>query len=152
MMSQLMDAQTILSVLIRFDTTSHLSNLALLDWIEDYLDRSGVACGRVFDETGKKANLIASIGGRERPGFVLSGHTDVVPDDGQDRTVDPFAGAIRDGRVWGRDASNMKCFIACALAAAPQMVAAPLKHPLHLRFSHSDNPESKGSFDLNCEQ
>ena len=138
MTAQQPDAQTILTELIRFDTTSHLSNLALLDWVEDYLGGFGIPCERVFDETGQKANLIASVGGRDRPGFVLSGHTDVVPVDGQEWTVDPFEGAVRNGRVWGRGASDMKGFLACALAAVPQMVAGPLKYPLHLLFSYDE--------------
>lgn len=128
----------ILSRLIAFDTTSHKSNLDLLDWIEGYLKDFDIPCERVYDQDGVKANLIASVGGRDRPGFVLSGHTDVVPVDGQDWSVDPFEGVVRDDRVWGRGASDMKGFIACVLAAVPEMVEKPLKRPLHFLFSHDE--------------
>ncbi len=133
-----MSPAEILSRLIQFDTTSHLSNLELLDWVEAYLEPYGVSCRRIFDPTGQKANLIATIGDPTVPGYVLSGHVDVVPVDGQDWRFDPFGGEIRDGRVLGRGASDMKGFAACALAAVPRMVEADLKIPIHLCLSHDE--------------
>ncbi len=131
-------AAEILSRLIAFDTTSHKSNLDLLDWVEEYLTGYGIKSERVYDPTGMKANLVATIGNRSTPGFVLSGHTDVVPVEGQDWSLPPFEGLVREGRVLGRGASDMKGFLACSLAAVPDMVASPLKRPLHLLFSHDE--------------
>lgn len=128
----------ILSRLIQFDTESAKSNLPLLDWIEETLAPHGAQFRRVPDETGQKANLIATIGPPGAAGYILSGHTDVVPVEGQAWTKDPFGGEISDGRVWGRGASDMKGFIACCLAAAPQMAAAELRAPIHMVFSHDE--------------
>jgi len=133
-----MSPAEILSRLIQFDTTSHLSNLELLDWVEAYLEPYGVHCRRIYDPTGQKANLIATIGNPDVPGYVLSGHVDVVPVDGQDWSFDPFGGEIRDGRVLGRGASDMKGFAACALAAVPRMVEAEMETPIHLCLSHDE--------------
>ncbi len=80
----------ILKALVGFDTTSRNSNLALIAWVEDYLDRLGIAHERVFDATGSKANLWSTIGPDAARGYILSGHTDVVPVDGQDWSHDPF--------------------------------------------------------------
>ena len=131
-------AAEILSRLIQFDTVSHRSNVALLDWVEAYLADHGVTGRRIYDETGEKANLLVSIGPQDVPGYILSGHVDVVPVTGQQWTVDPFGGAIDDGKVWGRGSSDMKGFVACVLAAVPQMLARPLSTPLHLIFSHDE--------------
>ena len=129
----------ILARLVAFDTTSHLSNLPCIDWIESYLGRFGVACERFPDATGRKASLFASIGPAGRgDGYILSGHTDVVPVTGQDWSADPFVLRVADGRAVGRGATDMKGFLACCLAAAPQMAAAPLKRPIHLAFSYDE--------------
>lgn len=122
----------ILKSLVGFDTTSRGSNLALITFIEAYLADFGVASERVYDATGEKANLWATIGPGEVPGIVLSGHTDVVPVDGQDWASDPFELTERDGRLYGRGACDMKGFLACALAAVPAMLAADLTRPIHL--------------------
>ncbi|MGA0115638.1 MAG: acetylornithine deacetylase, partial [Burkholderiales bacterium] len=90
-----------------------------------------------FDRDKRKANLFATLGPRGEPGMVLSGHTDVVPVDGQDWATDPFAVAERDGRLYGRGTSDMKSFIACALALAPEY-AGRLKTPLHFAFSYDE--------------
>jgi acetylornithine deacetylase len=92
----------ILAKLVAFDTTSRLSNLALVAWIEAYLSDLGVASRRVPNAEGTKANLLASIGPRKEGGVVLSGHTDVVPVDGQPWSSDPFVLTPRDGRLYGR--------------------------------------------------
>ncbi|MEM9427898.1 MAG: acetylornithine deacetylase [Pseudomonadota bacterium] len=131
-------AAKILAELIRFETVSDRTNLPLLDWVEAYLAEWGVAGRRVMDASGEKANLIVTIGPADVPGYVLSGHVDVVPVEGQDWTVPPFGGVIRDGRVWGRGASDMKGFVAVVLAAVPDMVAAPLARPLHIVLSYDE--------------
>ena len=125
----------ILEALVGFDTTSRNSNLALVEWVEAYLDRFGVAHERIPDETGTKANLWATIGPPGVPGIILSGHTDVVPVDGQSWSNDPFRLTERNGRLYGRGAADMKGFDACCLAAVPDMLAARLARPIHLALS-----------------
>ena len=128
----------ILERLVAFDTTSRNSNLALIAWVEDELARHGVASRRVYDPAGDKANLWATIGPADQPGYILSGHTDVVPVDGQDWTSPPFT-LTRDGAtVVGRGAADMKGFLACCLAAVPAMTMARLKRPIHLAFSYDE--------------
>lgn len=124
--------------LVGFDTTSRNSNLALIDHVEAYLDGLGVACERTFDESGEKANLFATIGPEDVSGYVLSGHTDVVPVDGQDWSSDPFELRAEDGRLYARGACDMKGFLAVCLALVPEMQAAGLKVPLHLAFSYDE--------------
>ncbi|WP_298723525.1 acetylornithine deacetylase [uncultured Ferrovibrio sp.] len=124
--------------LVGFDTTSRLSNLALIDAIADYLAQHGVECERIFDATGTKANLYATIGPKDRPGIILSGHTDVVPVDGQDWSSDPFKLTERDGKLFGRGTADMKSFIAICLAMLPEMLAKPLSVPLHFAFSYDE--------------
>ncbi len=132
------DIVPILSRLVSFDTTSRNSNLPLIDWVEDYLRPLGFRLERLPDATGTKANLWASIGPEERPGLILSGHTDVVPVDGQAWSADPFTLREADGRLYGRGACDMKGFLAVCLAAAPRMAEAPLRKPLHLAFSYDE--------------
>ncbi|WP_374633248.1 acetylornithine deacetylase [Ferrovibrio sp.] len=121
-----------------FDTTSRDSNLALIDHVAEYLASHGVASQKIYDATGGKANLYATIGPRERGGIILSGHTDVVPVDGQDWSSDPFRVVERAGRLYGRGTSDMKSFIAIALALLPEMLARPLRVPLHFAFSYDE--------------
>jgi acetylornithine deacetylase len=128
----------VLEALVGFDTTSRNSNLLLVEWVEAYLDRFGVPHERVPDAAGTKANLWATIGPPDVPGTILSGHTDVVPVDGQAWTNDPFRLTERNGRVYGRGAADMKGFDACCLAAVPEMVAARLTRPIHLSFSYDE--------------
>jgi acetylornithine deacetylase len=131
-------AVEILERLVAFDTTSRLSNLALIEWVEAYLADHGVASRRIASDDGRKANLLATVGPVVEGGVVLSGHTDVVPVDGQPWTSDPFALIERDGRLYGRGSADMKSFIALALAAAPELKAAPLQRPAHLAFSYDE--------------
>ena len=133
-----MTAEDILATLVAFDTVSRNSNLPLIEWVEDYLERHGVASHRVYDETGEKANLIATIGPDDAPGIILSGHVDVVPVDGQDWSTDPFEATVIDGKMYGRGTSDMKGFCACVLAAVPAMRAAPLATPLHVVLSYDE--------------
>ncbi|MEQ3698800.1 MAG: M20/M25/M40 family metallo-hydrolase, partial [Paracoccus sp. (in: a-proteobacteria)] len=101
-------SQQILAQLIAFDTTSHRSNLALIDHVRAYLAEHGVDSRLVMDATGQKANLWATIGPADRPGVILSGHTDTVPVEGQDWASDPYALTARDGRLYGRGSCDMK--------------------------------------------
>src|SRR5215216_440106 len=138
----------ILAALVGFDTTSRNSNLALIAWVENYLDRFGVPHLRIPDPTGSKANLFATIGPAEVPGYILSGHTDVVPIDGQAWSTDPFRLAERGGRLYGRGAADMKGFDACCLAAVPDLLARPLTRPIHLAFSYDEEVGCIGVRDL----
>jgi acetylornithine deacetylase len=143
-----MDAVAILRALVGFDTTSRLSNLPLIEWVEAYLAPHGVRGRRLPDATGQKATLWVTIGPAYVPGYILSGHTDVVPVDGQDWASDPFVLTERDGRLYGRGACDMKGFVACALARVPAMVAAPMKKPIHLALSYDEEVGCVGVCDL----
>ena len=128
----------ILAALLAFDTTSRHSNIAMIDWIADFLAARGVASRRFYDPSGGKANLYARLGPSGGGGVMLSGHTDVVPVDGQDWSVPPFSLTERDGRYYGRGSADMKGFLACVLAAVDDFLAAPLRMPLHLAFSYDE--------------
>ncbi|WP_341705599.1 acetylornithine deacetylase [Ferrovibrio sp.] len=134
--------------LVGFDTTSRLSNLALIEDIAGYLAGHGIASEKIFDATGKKANLYATIGPRDVGGIVLSGHTDVVPVDGQPWSSDPFRITERDGRLFGRGTSDMKSFIAICLALLPEMLEKPLSVPLHFAFSYDEEVGCFGAHGL----
>jgi acetylornithine deacetylase len=124
--------------LIAFDTTSRHSNLELIAWVEAFLAERGVACWRVANDDGDKANLIAVIGPWVEGGVVLSGHTDVVPVDGQPWSTDPWTLTAKDDRLYGRGTADMKSFIALALAHVDAALAAPIKRPLILAFSYDE--------------
>ena len=131
-------ALQILERLIAFDTTSRNSNLELIAWVEDFLAARGIASHRVPDETGAKANLYALVGPQVEGGVVLSGHTDVVPVDGQAWTSDPWTLDEREGKLYGRGVADMKSFIALALAHVDAALAANMKRPLILAFSYDE--------------
>jgi acetylornithine deacetylase len=135
----------LLQALVGFDTTSRNSNLALIEWVEGYLDDLGVRHQRIPDPSLPKSNLWATIGPAEVPGYILSGHTDVVPVDGQDWSSDPFKLSERGGRLYGRGATDMKAYVACCLAAVPAMLARPLKQPIHLAFSYDEEVGCTGA-------
>ncbi|MEH0194900.1 acetylornithine deacetylase [Caulobacter sp. CCNWLY153] len=141
-------AVDILARLVSFDTTSRGSNLALIEWVEAYLSDLGVASRRVPNADGTKSNLMASIGPAVEGGVVLSGHTDVVPVDGQPWSSDPWTLTERDGRLYGRGTCDMKGFLALALAAAPDLVAGDLKRPVHLAFSYDEEVGCLGAPDM----
>jgi acetylornithine deacetylase len=123
--------------LIAFDTTSRNSNLSLIDWAEAHLARHGARIRRSYNPERTKANLFASFG--EGPGgVVLSGHTDVVPVDGQAWSSDPFQAEIRDGKLFGRGACDMKGFIAVVLAQAEAFGRARLRSPIHVALSFDE--------------
>ncbi len=138
----------ILERLVSFDTTSRNSNLALIDWIAEYLDRHGVAHRRIHDETGLKASLHATIGPSVEGGLALSGHVDTVPVDGQRWSTDPFRLSQRDGRLQARGAVDMKGFVASCLAAVPHLKAASLHRPVHLFISHDEEVDCSGAHGL----
>lgn len=131
-------AVDILATLVSFDTTSRESNLPLIEWVEAYLAKHGVASSRVANADGGKANLMARIGPAAEGGVILSGHTDVVPVDGQPWSTDPWTLTEKDGKLYGRGSADMKGFIALALAAVPELVAADLKRPAWLAFSYDE--------------
>jgi acetylornithine deacetylase len=138
-------SEELLAHLVAFDTTSRDGNIPLIAFVEDYLDRWGVPHFRVDYEAGKKTNLFATIGPAIAGGIVLSGHTDVVPVDGQPWTSDPFTLTDRgDGRLYGRGTCDMKGFIACCLAKLPDFLAAKLKTPIHLALSCDEEVGCKG--------
>ena len=129
---------SILADLIGFDTTSRNSNLELIRYVEDYLSQHGVQSTLVHDDSGHKANLYATIGPAELGGVMLSGHTDVVPVDGQRWASDPFVLERIDDKVFGRGSADMKGFIACVLERVPEMVAASLTTPIHIALSYDE--------------
>jgi acetylornithine deacetylase len=127
-----------LARLVAFPTVSTRSNLDLVGFVEDYLAAHGVASFRDPDATGEKASLVALVGPAVEGGVVLSGHTDVVPVEGQSWSSDPFTLAARDGRLFGRGTCDMKGFLACALAAVPAMQATGLRRPIVLALSRDE--------------
>lgn len=132
------EAIEILARLVAFDTTSRESNLALIEWVEAYLSARGIASTRVPSPDGRKANLHAVIGPPVAGGVVLSGHTDVVPVDGQPWTSDPWTMVERGGRLYGRGVADMKAFLALALAHVDKARTADLKRPIILAFSYDE--------------
>lgn len=128
----------LLERLVAFPTVSRDSNLALIGFIRDYLADHGVASELFLNAEGTKANLFATLGPSDRGGVVLSGHTDVVPVDGQVWTRDPFRLSESEGRLYGRGTADMKGFIASVLAAVPAFLAQPLRLPVHLAFSYDE--------------
>lgn len=128
--------------LIGFNTVSRDSNLGLIEWVRDYLRGFGAVTRLTYDATGKKANLFATLGDSKKPGLILSGHTDVVPVDGQAWDTDPFLCTERDGKLFARGSADMKGFIGIILAQAPKFVAAlnekRLDAPLHYSLSYDE--------------
>lgn len=138
-------ARDLLAKLVSFDTTSRGSNLALIEWVEGYLDGLSIPHRRVPNAEGTKSNLMARIGPEADGGVVLSGHTDVVPVDGQPWSTDPFTLTERDGRLYGRGTCDMKGFLALALAAAPELAKGRVRRPVHLAFSYDEETGCLGA-------
>lgn len=136
-----------LAKLVSFDTESAKSNLALISFVESYLQSWNVPYVRVPNQTGDKAALYATIGPMDRGGIVLSGHTDVVPVAGQNWTSDPFTLRVENGRAYGRGAVDMKAFDALALATIPEFQAADLKTPIHIMLSYDEETTCLGVVD-----
>ena len=124
--------------LVGFNTVSANSNLDLIHFIRDELARLGVASRLSFNAERTKANLFATLGEGKPAGVILSGHTDTVPWDGQDWSVDPLGGVVKDGRLYGRGSADMKGFIATALAHAPLFLESRAPFAIHLAFSYEE--------------
>ena len=124
--------------LIAFPTVSRDSNLGLIEWTRDYLAGLGVNSRLTYDASGKKANLFATLGGGSRPGLVLSGHTDVVPVEGQAWDTDPFKATVVGDKLFGRGTADMKSYIATALVMAPRFLASNADAPLHIALSYDE--------------
>lgn len=132
------DVMAMIERLIAFPTVSRDSNLGLIEWTRDYLAGFGVKSRLTYDASGKKANLFATLGEGPKPGLILSGHTDVVPVEGQAWDSDPFKATIKDGLLYGRGSADMKSYIATALALTPQFLAAKMDAPLHFALSYDE--------------
>ncbi|MGF6962822.1 acetylornithine deacetylase [Paraburkholderia youngii] len=131
-------SRTLLERLIGFATVSRDSNLELIGFVQQYLADLGVESELFHNDDRTKANLFATIGPRDRGGIVLSGHTDVVPVEGQAWTVEPFRLTEKDGRLYGRGTADMKGYIASVLAAVPAFLRLKLEVPVHLAFSYDE--------------
>ncbi len=131
-------AREMIAQLVSFDTTSALSNLPLIDFVQDYLAQWDVPSSRIVSPDGRCANLFASIGPAIPGGVVLSGHSDVVPVTGQPWSSDPFELREADGRLFGRGTADMKSFLAIALALVPHFKSLDLKRPLHIAVSYDE--------------
>lgn len=134
-----LSAVELLDTLVSFDTTSHKSNVALIEFVVDYLSGLGIKSQLLPNETGEKINLCASLGPLDAGGGIgLSGHTDVVPVTGQDWDTDPFKLTRKGDRLFGRGTTDMKGYLACVLAAVPDFAARTLKRPVHILFSYDE--------------
>ncbi|PXW72065.1 acetylornithine deacetylase [Loktanella sp. PT4BL] len=141
-------AQSILQHLIGFPTISADSNLAMISWMAEHMERQGARVFLDHDDTGSKANLFATLGPDARGGILLSGHTDVVPVADQDWATDPFALHEGDGRLYGRGTCDMKGFIAATLAIAETVDADKLTRPLHFAFTYDEETGCLGAQSL----
>ena len=144
-----MSAIAMVERLIAFDTTSALSNLALIDDVRAYLKGFGIESRLTFNDEKTKANLYATIGPKGAGGVVLSGHTDVVPVDGQPWDTDPWTLVEKaDGNLYGRGTCDMKAFSAVILAMVPRFRDAGMKVPVHLALSYDEEVGCFGAFRL----
>lgn len=137
----------ILSELVAFDTISSKSNLPLITFIEEFLKNFGIKTQRFPNADGNKAALLATIGPQNQPGIILSGHTDVVPVEGQCWSSQPFQLTLSEGKAYGRGAVDMKGFIASVLASVPYFISSQLKTPVHLLFSYDEEISCLGCID-----
>ena len=133
-----MQTEEILERLIAFDTISSKPNMALIDWVRSLLAEAGIEAVVIPDASGGKANLYATVGPEGMGGVMLSGHTDVVPVEGQDWTRPPFALTREGGRLYGRGTTDMKGFCAAAIAALIRAKGRALRTPLHLALSYDE--------------
>ncbi|MEO8523598.1 MAG: acetylornithine deacetylase [Caldimonas sp.] len=131
--------------LVRIDTVSRNSNLELIHFIRDELAKHGVQSTLTFDDEGRKANLFATIGEGKPAGVIVSGHTDTVPWDGQDWSLDPLGAQVKDGRLYGRGSADMKGFIGLAVAQVPAWQSADLPFAVHLALSYDEETGAFGA-------
>ena len=143
-----LSARAILEKLVSFPSVSRDTNLPLVDWVQDYLTGHGIDCARVMSPCGTKAHLYAHVGPQVAGGVALSGHSDVVPMDGQAWTTDPWTVVEKDGRLYGRGTCDMKGFDALAIAALVKAKSAPLKRPLQLALSYDEEVGCMAVVDL----
>lgn len=148
MSAPIYSSRAMLDRLVAFDTTSSRSNLALIDFVRDYLAAHGIESTLIPNEDGDKASLFATIGPADVPGVALSAHTDCVPADPAHWTTDPFTVTERDRRLYGRGTCDMKGFLAIALAMVPEFMARPLATPIHLALSYDEEIGCKGVRDM----
>ena len=138
MTPETMTSVEMIRTLVSFDTTSVKSNLPLIDFIRDYLSGYGIDSRYVLSEDGTKANLWATVGPDGPGGVVISGHTDVVPVDGQPWDSDPFKVVEKNDRLYGRGTADMKSYIAISLSLVPEMLSRPLRRPIHFALTHDE--------------
>lgn len=134
--------------LIAFDTTSRLSNMNLINFVQDWMKRHGAICRLTRDPSEAKANLFATIpaeNGRKDGGLILSGHTDVVPIDGQQWESPPFKMTEKNGLIYGRGTADMKGFLAVMLALVPRFKSMSLQYPLHFALSYDEEIGCRGA-------
>jgi len=124
--------------LVRMNTVSHNSNLELIHFIRDHLGQLGVKSRLTYNADKTKANLFATLGEGKPAGVILSGHTDTVPWDGQDWTMDPLSALVKDGNLYGRGSADMKAFIGIAVSHAEQFLASDAPFALHFAFSYDE--------------
>lgn len=144
MPAQALSTEEILGHLVSFNTVSSGSNLKLIDWVEAYVTGLGFEVTRVPDPVMSKASLFLTVGPKDRGGICLSGHTDVVPTEGQAWSSDPFVMVERDNRLYGRGSCDMKGFLATCLAKLPHFRAAGLETPIHLILSYDEETTCEG--------
>jgi acetylornithine deacetylase len=137
-MTQALSPRALMDRLIGFPTVSRDSNLALVDWVEGYLSDHGISAARDYDATGEKASLFAHVGPEEDGGVILSGHTDVVPVDGQAWDTDPFTVTEKDGKLYGRGTCDMKGFDALAIWAVVEAKRRGVRRPVQLALSRDE--------------
>jgi acetylornithine deacetylase len=148
MTKTVLSSQEMLARLVSFDTTSVKTNLELIHWVQNYLEEYGIKSTLIHDETKNKANLHAIVGPADIPGVVLSGHTDVVPVEGQAWDSDPFKLREQNDLLYARGTCDMKGFIAVALSKLPEMVKKPLKSPIHFALSYDEELGCLGAHSL----
>jgi acetylornithine deacetylase len=139
-----MDVKEILARLIAFPSVVGTPNGAIVDWIGDYCRKAGADVTVHLGPEGDRYNLFATVGPREGQGYILSGHMDVVPAGEREWSSDPFVLRAEGDRLFGRGTSDMKGFLACALAALPKLAAMNLLRPIHLAFSYDEEAGSRG--------
>ncbi len=142
------ETKKILSELIKFQTVSGTSNIALIEYCEKQLSKVGAISFKTFDETRKRVNLFSTVNGKGKVdggGIILSGHTDVVPASAKEWKSDPFVATEKDNKIYGRGSTDMKGFIACSLALAPYFASQSLKNPIHFSFTYDEETACQGA-------
>ena len=142
------ETKKILSELIKFQTVSGTSNIALIEYCEKKLSKVGATSFKTFDEAKKRVNLFSTVNGKSKVsggGVILSGHTDVVPASPKEWKSDPFIATEKNNRIYGRGSTDMKGFIACSLALAPYFASQNLKNPIHFSFTYDEETACQGA-------